>query len=53
MSRGSQDKKPLTGHPSIDKPWLKYYDEEARAQALAGEGKTFDSIDALMDDLHA
>ena len=23
------DKEPLTGYPSIDKPWLKYYSEEA------------------------
>ena len=23
------DNKPLTGYPSIDKPWLKYYSEEA------------------------
>ena len=22
------EKKPLTGFPSIDKPWLKYYDDE-------------------------
>ena len=24
-----QTEKPLTGYPSIDKPWLKYYSEEA------------------------
>ena len=23
------DTKPLTGYPSVDKPWLKYYSEEA------------------------
>lgn len=23
------DTKPLTGYPSVDKPWLKYYNEEA------------------------
>ena len=48
-----KNRQTLAGYPSIDRPWSRYYDEEARAQALAGEGKTFDSIDALMDDLHA
>lgn len=23
------ENKPLTGYPSIDKPWLKYYSDEA------------------------
>ena len=26
--------KTLTGHPSIDKPWLKYYSEEAINSSL-------------------
>ena len=42
-----------TGYPSIDKPWMKYYDEAMLAQALTGKGGMLDSIDALMDDLHA
>ena len=25
--------KKLTGYPSIDKPWLKYYSEEARSES--------------------
>ncbi len=29
--------KPLTGYPSVDKPWLKYYDEEARNYPLPEE----------------
>lgn len=28
------DEKKLTGYPSIDKPWLKYYNEEAISEPL-------------------
>lgn len=48
-----KNRQTLAGYPSIDRPWSRYYDEEARAQALAGKGEVFSSIDALMDDLHA
>lgn len=31
MSKTGKEEQELTGYPSIDKPWLKYYDEEALA----------------------
>ena len=32
------EEKKLTGYPSVDKPWLKYYSEEAKSWKLtAGE----------------
>ncbi len=35
------EQKTLTGYPSIDKPWLKYYSEEARSLAIP-DGSMFD-----------
>ena len=37
------ENKPLTGYPSIDKPWLKYYSEEA-VNAPLPECTVYDSI---------
>ena len=37
------EKKPLTGYPSIDKPWLKYYSEEA-IKAPLPEGTMYEYI---------
>ena len=37
------DEKKLTGYPSIDKPWLKYYPEEAIETPLF-EGTTYDYL---------
>lgn len=37
------EEKKLTGYPSIDKPWLKYYSEEA-IHAVVPEGTIFQNI---------
>ncbi len=37
------ENKPMTGYPSIDKPWLKYYSEEA-IKAPLFEGTTYDYL---------
>ena len=38
------ENKPLTGYPSIDKPWLKYYSEEELAITEPPKGTLFDVI---------
>lgn len=48
------DKKKLTGYPSIDKPWLKYYSEEAIQRKLAPNtiyGHLWDSNKEHLDDI--
>lgn len=40
MSRVPQDKITLTGYPSIDKPWLKYYDGVVLKNQKAAQKKT-------------
>lgn len=38
MSRGHSRGQHLTGYPSIDKPWMKYYDEEAAESTIPQSG---------------
>ncbi len=37
----------MTGYPSIDKPWLKYYTDEARNAPLP-EGSMYDYMTAAI-----
>ena len=43
MLTDRQTDKTLTGFPSIDKPWLKYYSEEEKALRVP-EGTMFDYL---------
>lgn len=40
MSRGQSQERHLTGYPSIDKPWLKYYDEKNLRKASRAAKRT-------------
>ncbi len=43
MSRGQSQERPLTGYPSIDKPWMRYYDEGV-CSAQIPEGTAWDTV---------